>query len=229
MSTSRSRFNPADLPPLERRIDLGEPKEEPRRTSVRRGFFCSGAQTSGRPICADRTSSSNRICHHLSSTRRSSDVPDADALFGAEKPDGKLFGLPSRHVLPGHRVGVDRLVRRPGRCPHRCAVGAASDRPHRASRRRWASTSSIRDRDALPRLDVETIANDVAPSVVAVQSEIERFGQTGESIGSGLILTSDGEIVTNAHVVGDAKTVHVRLNGRERASRGSGDRLRSVA
>jgi S1-C subfamily serine protease len=65
----------------------------------------------------------------------------------------------------------------------------------------------------LPRLDVETIANDVAPSVVAVQSDVVQNGRTGESIGTGLIVTADGEIVTNAHVVGDAKTVHVRLNG----------------
>ena len=65
----------------------------------------------------------------------------------------------------------------------------------------------------LPRLDVEVIANDVAPSVVAVQSDTVRNGRAGESIGTGLIVTADGEIVTNAHVVGDAKTVHVRLNG----------------
>jgi S1-C subfamily serine protease len=65
----------------------------------------------------------------------------------------------------------------------------------------------------LPRLNVEKIANDVAPSVVAVQSSITRNGQSGESLGTGLIITADGEIVTNAHVVGDAKTVHVRLNG----------------
>jgi S1-C subfamily serine protease len=65
----------------------------------------------------------------------------------------------------------------------------------------------------LPRLDVEAIANDLAPSVVAVQSSLLHDGQPGESIGTGLIVTADGEIVTNAHVVGDATTVHVRLNG----------------
>ncbi len=65
----------------------------------------------------------------------------------------------------------------------------------------------------LPRLDVEAIANDLAPSVVAVQSSLVIDGRAGESLGTGLIITSDGEILTNAHVVGDAKTVHVRLNG----------------
>jgi putative serine protease PepD len=65
----------------------------------------------------------------------------------------------------------------------------------------------------LPRLDIEAIANDVAPSVVAVQSLLDRNGRSGESIGTGLIVTTDGEIITNAHVVGDAKSVHVRLNG----------------
>jgi putative serine protease PepD len=65
----------------------------------------------------------------------------------------------------------------------------------------------------LPRLDVEQVANDVAPSVVAVQTTLTRSGQSGESLGTGLIITADGEIITNAHVVGDAKTVHVRLNG----------------
>ena len=67
--------------------------------------------------------------------------------------------------------------------------------------------------EELPRLDVEAIANDLAPSVVAVQSNLVRNGQSGESVGTGLIITADGEMVTNAHVVGDAKTVHVRLNG----------------
>lgn len=65
----------------------------------------------------------------------------------------------------------------------------------------------------LPRLDVEAIANEIAPSVVAVQTNLVVNGRAGESLGTGLIITADGEILTNAHVVGDATTVHVRLNG----------------
>lgn len=88
---------------------------------------------------------------------------------------------------------------------------------HRSAPLRKPSTLGIQvvepRESALPRLDVEAIANDLAPSVVAVQSNLVRNGQAGESLGTGLVVTADGEIITNAHVVGDATTVHVRLNG----------------
>jgi putative serine protease PepD len=88
---------------------------------------------------------------------------------------------------------------------------------HRAAPLRKPSTLGIDvvapRAEEMPRLDIEAIANELAPSVVVVQSSLVRNGQPGESVGTGLIVTVDGEIVTNAHVVGDAKTVHVRLNG----------------
>ncbi|CAB4559272.1 unannotated protein [freshwater metagenome] len=59
-------------------------------------------------------------------------------------------------------------------------------------------------------LDVVGIAERVGPSVVTITSLIEGrvFGT-----GSGVIITADGEIITNAHVIDGADEVRVRLDG----------------
>jgi putative serine protease PepD len=56
--------------------------------------------------------------------------------------------------------------------------------------------------------DVATIAAAVSPSVV----EINATSNVGESTGSGVIITSDGEIVTNNHVVSGASSIKVTTN-----------------
>lgn len=56
---------------------------------------------------------------------------------------------------------------------------------------------------------VAKAANVISPSVVTIDS----VNGSGESIGTGVIISSDGQIVTNNHVVEGSKTVRVRLAG----------------
>ncbi len=63
-------------------------------------------------------------------------------------------------------------------------------------------------------LDVAKIIAYVAPSVVTVSADItDPNSEISGSIGTGVILTSDGEILTNAHVVAGASEIRVRLAG----------------
>lgn len=59
------------------------------------------------------------------------------------------------------------------------------------------------------RLDVAQVADYVAPSTVTVSADIGG----GVSLGTGVIISEDGEILTNAHVVEGANEVRVRLMG----------------
>ena len=67
---------------------------------------------------------------------------------------------------------------------------------------------------SLPAIDVAAVADHIAPSVVTVSADIEVEGLGGGgSVGTGVITTEDGEILTNAHVVEDATDIRVRLTG----------------
>jgi len=65
----------------------------------------------------------------------------------------------------------------------------------------------------MPVLDPAAVANAVGAAVVAIQRVAIDGEMLGESAGTGVIITSDGEILTNAHVVGDSDFVNVRLAG----------------
>ena len=68
-------------------------------------------------------------------------------------------------------------------------------------------------RGDLPRIDVAAVSEAVGPSVVTISADVGSGDDAGESIGSGIFTTSDGEIVTNAHVVAGASDIRVRLAG----------------
>jgi S1-C subfamily serine protease len=59
------------------------------------------------------------------------------------------------------------------------------------------------------RLPVRAVAEAVGPSVVTISADV----QQGRSVGTGVIVSADGEILTNAHVVDGATEVRVRLPG----------------
>jgi S1-C subfamily serine protease len=66
-------------------------------------------------------------------------------------------------------------------------------------------------------LDVAAIVAKVEPAVVSVEATSDQgmFGST--AAGSGIILTADGEVLTNAHVVEGASSIKVTLNGQSQA------------
>lgn len=59
------------------------------------------------------------------------------------------------------------------------------------------------------RVDVGKVVSYITPSVVTISADVDG----GQSLGTGVIISSDGEILTNAHVVQDATAVRVRLAG----------------
>ena len=58
-------------------------------------------------------------------------------------------------------------------------------------------------------LDVAAVIEHMAPSVVTISADVDG----GQSVGTGVIITDDGEVLTNAHVVQGATTIRVRLAG----------------
>jgi len=60
---------------------------------------------------------------------------------------------------------------------------------------------------------VAQVAARLANSIVTISSEVDSAVSSGEATGTGVVVTSDGEILTNAHVVEGATEVRVRFAG----------------
>jgi S1-C subfamily serine protease len=80
-----------------------------------------------------------------------------------------------------------------------------------ASAARAADTLSGSD------LDIAGVLARVEPAVVSIRTEVTLrqgpYEQRGQAAGTGIVLTSDGEVLTNAHVVDGATAIEVTLAG----------------
>jgi len=66
-------------------------------------------------------------------------------------------------------------------------------------------TTAVRTIDDEPAIDVAAVLQTITPSVVTIISNLD----DGQATGTGVVISSDGEILTNAHVVEDADSVSV--------------------
>ena len=62
------------------------------------------------------------------------------------------------------------------------------------------------------KLDPSTIATNADPAIVDVTATLGF--QNGEAAGTGMVLTSNGEILTNNHVIADASSLSVKISNR---------------
>jgi len=76
-----------------------------------------------------------------------------------------------------------------------------------------AGTTSVSGAPVSPGIDVAAIAKAVDPAVVDINTVIDPLEGGGKAAGTGMIVSPDGEIVTNNHVVQGADTVTVDIPG----------------
>ena len=88
-------------------------------------------------------------------------------------------------------------------------IGLVSAGSHTSIRSTAVPIVRPADQILTPALDVAGIVAKVQPSIVYISTR----GGSDTSVGTGLVVTADGDVLTNAHVVNGAGTLRVRFAG----------------
>ncbi|OEJ26239.1 serine protease [Streptomyces agglomeratus] len=150
------------------------------------------------------------------SPRRSGEYPEPEQQPYAFSYGGGAYPPPPAYPPPVP-APAHRRARRPVALVAAVAiVAAAVGGTTAAFAERLTGTDPVAGGGGVPGTNVSQsskgtvsgVARAVSPSIV----EISATSASGDSTGSGVIITADGEIVTNNHVVSGASSVKVRLS-----------------
>ncbi|WP_030021034.1 S1C family serine protease [Streptomyces monomycini] len=143
-------------------------------------------------------------------------TPGGDAGFGGsggsggpggpEGPDGTGTGAPAprrRARRPVALIAAVALASGLIGGGSAALIGSATDRPQAST-----TTPAVNAGSAKSSGSVSAVAKAVTPAIV----EIKARTASGESTGSGVVITPDGEIITNNHVVAGASSVEVTFS-----------------
>lgn len=89
------------------------------------------------------------------------------------------------------------------------STGSSSNEPYT----QVTAPPVVSDAESSDLSGVAQVAQRLANSVVTISSSVDSGLSEGEATGTGVVVTSDGEILTNAHVVDGATEVRVRFAG----------------
>ena len=136
------------------------------------------------------------------------DAPPADSSLpppatpprGGGRPSGRtvlVAGLVLVGGLAGGALGAEAVI---SRLP---APAAATTSP---------AVSSVSNTVAAQPLSAAAIYKQAAPGIVTITTEVARRGRVGEGTGSGIVLDTSGNILTNAHVIAGASQIQVTFS-----------------
>jgi len=74
------------------------------------------------------------------------------------------------------------------------------------------AASSASNAVAAQPVSAAALYKQAAPGIVTITTEVARRGQTGEGTGSGIVLDTSGNILTNAHVIAGASQIQVTFS-----------------
>ena len=81
-----------------------------------------------------------------------------------------------------------------------------------------SSSSTAAQATSAPATSAAAVYQQAAPGVVTISTVTGRLGREGEGTGSGIVLNSNGDILTNAHVVAGASQIRVTFKDGQTAA-----------